>query len=282
MKSNLFMTVDVEDYFQVENFKSVIQYQDWNRYELRVEKNIDCLLEIFDTTNTKATFFVLGWIAEKRPDMVKKISAAGHEIASHGCNHNLLYNMKKSELKDDLLKSREILEDLISEPVVGYRAPSFSITEEAIVLLKETGYQYDSSCFNIPLHPRYSHLKSADSTNEMIFRHENGLLEFSLSTVKTFGFKLPWSGGGYFRMMPYCLFKHGFKKAAEQNNGAIFYLHPWEVDALQPKIKGIKHNYAFRHYVGLSKNKHKIEQLTKDFTFTSLSSELGTLGIIQS
>jgi len=270
MKQHLFMTVDVEDYFQVENFKEVIKYQEWDNFELRVENNINSLLDLFGNNDVKATFFILGWIAQRKPDLVKKIAAAGHEVASHGFNHELLYSMKREDLANDLLKSKKILEDLTSKPVIGYRAPSFSITEEAISILKELDFKYDSSYFNVPAHHRYSKIKSFGDHKEMIFKHDNGLMEISVTTLKILNNRLPWGGGGYFRILPYLLFKSGIKKAIKQNNGAVFYIHPWEIDCNQPVIKDIKLFYKFRHYVGLSRNLHKLEKLIKDFRFTPI------------
>ncbi|MBN1871087.1 MAG: DUF3473 domain-containing protein [Candidatus Omnitrophica bacterium] len=283
------LTIDVEDYFQVENFKKVIASYDWDRIESRVVKNTEKILEILDRHKTKATFFVLGWIAERFPELVKRIHEGGHEIASHGYSHNLIYGDTIDAFEEDLRKARHILENITGEPVLGYRAPSYSITKDslwALDVLKDKNYVYDSSIFPI-YHdrgglvkaPRYPYRVEIASPRSLGARNdvlkiarndeEGGLWEFPLSTAKILGRNLPFSGGGYFRLLPYGIVKRSIKRINNERQPAVIYLHPWEFDPEQPRIKADAVS-KFRHYVNLSKTESKLESLLRDFKFTSI------------
>jgi polysaccharide deacetylase family protein (PEP-CTERM system associated) len=269
---NAIMTIDVEDWFQVENLKSVINGQ-WDDKELRVEKSIYRLLEIFDRHGIKATFFVLGWIAERCPSIVKEIAAQDHEIASHGYMHQLIYQQNPNSFRSDLLRSKIILEDIIQKQVIGYRAPSFSITNWAIDILKNEGFIYDSSYYDFGRHDRYGKLDISNSEKikgANIYVLSNGVFEIPMSTLNILNKKIPISGGGYFRIIPYFKFIELFKKSISQNGTSIFYLHPWEIDENQPRVKGLKANYSFRHYCNISKTFSKLERLLKSINFYSI------------
>jgi polysaccharide deacetylase family protein (PEP-CTERM system associated) len=267
MKNPYLLTFDVEDWFQVENLKSNINRNEWEEKKLRVKDNTQQILKILDHHNTKATFFILGWIAERVPELVKEIYKKGHEIASHGYEHQLVYNLSPEEFRKDLLKSKDILESIINDRVYGYRAPSFSITNWALDILKEEKFIYDSSFFPANSHDRYSKLDLNIKKHGFIKILDNGLKEINISTLSLFNKELPWGGGGYFRLLPYWLFKLGYKKLYKEKKGAIFYFHPWELDAEQPRINDIKASYKFRHYYGLNKSEEKLKNLVRDFKF---------------
>ncbi len=262
------MSVDVEEWYQTENLKPAINRKDWNLMESRVEDQIDILLEIFKRKNIKATFFVLGLIAEKHPEMIKKIHNNGHEIASHGYTHKLLHELSHEQFKEEVINSKKILENITKSEVKGYRAPAFTIRRELFHPLFEAGYKYDASYMPTSMHDRYGKLKDSQIYNINNF---DGVLSFPNLAVKMFGITIPISGGGYFRLFPYSLFKVLFKKAAKKAELPIFYIHPWEIDYKQPKVKNISRFASFRHYIGLKRTLGKLEKLTKDFKFISFS-----------
>lgn len=263
------LTVDVEDWFQVENFKGVIKEKDWNFCELRIVENIKKLLDLFERNSVKCTFFVLGWIAKKVPYLIKEIYSKKHEIASHGFWHNLIYYQTPKEFEEDIIKSKKILEDIIGEKIIGYRAPSFSITDWAIYILVKNEFIYDSSYCPFSMHKRYGKLSVNAQPNEP-FQFLNGLIEIPISTLRYFGINFPWGGGAYFRLIPYPIFKLGIKRIQKKNNIYVFYFHPWEIDFSQPRIKNLKLNYKIRHYGGLKLAYNKIQKLLKDFSFISI------------
>jgi polysaccharide deacetylase family protein (PEP-CTERM system associated) len=262
------LSFDVEDWFQVENLKCAVSYGDWESAELRVEANTGKILRLLREKNIKATFFVLGWIAEKSPALVKEIHDEGHEIASHGYSHELVYNMTEEAFREDIDRSKSLLEDITKRRVTGYRAPSFSITREslwAVEILKEKGFSYDSSIFPVSFHDRYGF----DGCGTKPFRWPNGLLEIPLSVYKIGGFALPLAGGGYFRLLPYGYFKYFLKRLNGKNQRFTFYLHPWELDPDQPRVK-LPLSYRFRHYVNLRLTEKSLKRLLKDFDFQSI------------
>jgi len=266
------LSFDIEDWFQVENLRSIFPFEKWDDCDLRAEKNVNILLDLLAKHNTKATFFVLGWLAERLPGLVKQIKKAGHEIASHGYKHDIVYNLSPREFEEDLLKSKRILEDLTGASIIGYRAPNFSITEKslwAIDILSKNGFQYDSSIFPTTFHDRYGLKGSKTHT----FTFDNGLKEFTLTTFSLGRINLPIAGGGYFRLIPYAIFKLFLKKINNKGNYFIFYLHPWEIDPEQPHFD-IKYKYRFRHYINLDKTHKKLEALLSEFRFSNLSTLL--------
>ncbi len=265
------MSIDVEDWFQVENLKSVIQRR-WDDKELRVEANTERILAVLEEADTKATFFTLGWIAERAPALVRKIAQMGHEVACHGYGHELIYDIGVDAFREDIRRSRAILEDITGQPVVGYRAPSFSITDQALEVLAEEGFLYDSSYFDFGAHERYGKLNTPRQKTEgsCLERYDCGLWEIPMATVRMMGKQLPISGGGYFRLLPYSVYKMLYAKAAEQLGNVVFYLHPWECDPGQPRVKGISAGHSFRHYINLSRTEGRLRRLVSDFEFTSI------------
>lgn len=264
-KKTILLTFDVEDWFQVENFKEYIPFSSWSSKELRVEKNTIELLDVLDAGSTpaKATFFVLGWIAEHCPDLVREIHRRGHEVASHGFDHHLCYNQTPDKLRLDLIKSKERLEDITGQEVVGYRAPSFSITDDALRIVREAGYLYDSSFNSYEGHGRYGSLTlpETEKQNQPLHTLSPSFYEIPVSNLK-FGKKIiPWGGGGYFRLLPAFLHRIGVKRILKQNGCYTFYMHPWEIDPDQPRVKEAKPFFRFRHYVNLASAKEKLAGL---------------------
>ncbi len=262
------LTVDVEDYYQVEAFSQVVRREDWPNWESRVERNTNLLLEMFARHNVKATFFTLGYVAEMHPDLVRQIAIAGHEVACHSYHHRLIYNQTPDEFREDVRKSKQLLEDIIGVPVIGYRAPTYSITNKslwALDILIEEGFRYDSSIFPTK-HDRYG-IPDAERFPHMLHRPAGEIIEFPPSTVQLRGTNIPISGGGYFRLLPYKFFKLGWQTLhRRESEPAIFFLHPWEVDPEQPVVPGTKLN-IWRHRVNLHRTEGRLNQLLTDFSF---------------
>jgi polysaccharide deacetylase family protein (PEP-CTERM system associated) len=262
------MSVDVEDWFCVYNLSQHIPYETWDRCESRVERNTTRLLEIFRKHGVEATFFVLGWIAERFPDLVREIEHQGHEVATHGYSHRLLTLMQPSEFRADLQRSLEVLAKTASQEVQGFRAPSFSVTRKtlwAATILKECGIRYDSSVFPVRFHPEYGIPGSELGPHELV----EGLIELPMSVADVLGWKVPCCGGGYFRLYPYALTRHLMRRCRAQGRPVIFYLHPWEVDPEQPRVPSMPWPKAFRHYNNLDKTEERLGRLLQDFSFTS-------------
>ena len=274
------LTVDVEDYFQVAAFAEDIDPRDWDKHESRVEKNTTKILELFDRFGYKATFFVLGWVAERKPSLIRDINDCGHEVACHGYSHQLIYNQTPEEFREETLKAKAILEDIIQEPVHGYRAASYSITQQslwALDILAEAGFTYDSSIFPVR-HDRYGIPGAEDKPHVLTTLAGHKLVEFPISTRDYLGYRLPVGGGGYFRIYPYAFSRRALKGINEKlARPFIFYLHPWEVDPDQPKIKT---NWLsrFRHYNNLHKCEARLKRLLHDFRFSTAKDVLSNLG----
>ncbi len=267
------MSIDVEDWFQVENLRGQINRDQWETLPRRVEANTDKILEIFAETNTVATFFCLGWIAERHTGLIQRIAAAGHEIASHGYAHRLIYEQSEDEFRQDIIAAKSLLEDITGRVVRGYRAPSFSITPEALRILQETGHQYDSSWFPVAGHDRYGHMDM--STDAAVISLQSGMKELRITTLSVAGRPIPWGGGGYFRLYPSGLFRTGFRSAISAAGGGCFYLHPWEVDPDQPRVANLPRSYAFRHYVNLRHTAGRLRALCNSASFTRADYALG-------
>jgi len=271
MKKTCLLSFDIEDWFQVENLKGAIEKKDWKEKESRVEKNTQKLLQILDEHNTKATFFILGWIAERKPELVKDIASKGHEIASHGYGHELLYEIGEKKFREDIRKSKEILKDITGKNPIGYRAPNFSITDWAIKILKEEGFVYDSSLFPVDFHDRYGKIVGLEvDSGKGIFDIFENFYEITIPVLKLVNKKIPWGGGGYFRILPYPIYKRGIKIILNNYSSFIFYLHPWELDPTQPRIGKIKWHYKLRHYTGLKSTENKLRKLLSDFSFVPI------------
>ena len=276
------MTVDVEDYYHVSAFSDVISSKDWDGYESRVEHNTNKILDLFSRYRIKATFFVLGCVAENNPNLIKKIFNEGHEIASHGYSHQLIYNQSIKVFREETSRSKKILEDIIQKPIKGYRAASYSITlksEWALDILAEEGFEYDSSIFPVK-HDRYGMSNAPKLPYKLTTIEGNSIIEFPLSTLNIFGYALPVAGGGYFRLYPYAFTKFALNKINKKNNSFVFYLHPWEVDPDQPKINAGRLS-KFRHYNNLHKCESRLHELLKDFKFDTMANVLCDLGIME-
>jgi polysaccharide deacetylase family protein (PEP-CTERM system associated) len=261
-------SVDVEDYFQVGAFARLISPKDWDSWTLRVADNTKRMLEILASGNVKATFFVLGWVAERLPGLVKDIAEQRHEVASHGYGHQLVYTLSEEEFRNDIRTTRKMLQDLSGQPVIGYRAPSFSIVKRtpwAHKILAEEGYQYDSSIF-----PIYHDLHGNPDAPREIHRIDTeagSILEFPPAVIRRFGKNIPIGGGGYFRFFPYFITARWLREVNTLGRPFVFYVHPWEIDPNQPRIPGATLKSQFRHYLNLSRTADRLKRLLNDFEF---------------
>ena len=274
------LTIDVEDYYMVSAFANMIKFDDWHRYESRVEKNTYRILDLLQEYGVKATFFVLGWVAEHYPQLVKNIYAAGHEVACHGYNHRLIYHLTPPEFREDCRRAKSVLEEITGKPVIGYRAASYSIVNKtlwALDVLIEEGFTYDSSIFPIR-HDIYG-IPGAERFPYQIKRPSGKIHEFPLSTVNVHianrEVRVPVAGGGYLRLFPVWFLRKALSRINEvEGRPTIVYFHPWEIDPDQPRIKaGLKSR--FRHYVNLDKTVSKIQYLLTHLQFGPVSSVLG-------
>jgi len=262
------LTVDVEDYFQVSAFAKNVKYKDWGNFKLRVSDNTHRLLNLFDSHNVKATFFVLGWVAEREKALIEEIASRGHEVACHGYSHQLIYNQTPEIFREETIRSKVLLEDIVQKPVRGYRAASYSITKQslwALDILAEVGFEYDSSIFPVK-HDRYGIPDAEEVPHKLITPNGSSIVEFPLSTAHLYKYRLPIAGGGYFRLYPYKITQLGLKQVNRRGSPFIFYLHPWEIDSKQPKIETSWFS-RFRHYNNLEKCEARLERLMKDFQF---------------
>ena len=269
------MTIDVEDYFHVSAFDGVVPRSEWPALECRVERNTDRLLSIFETAGIKATFFVLGWVAERYPALVKRIAAAGHELASHGYAHRLVYDLTPKMFRSDVRRSKDLLEEATGAAVQGYRAPSYSITPRslwALDILIEEGFTYDASIFPIH-HDRYGIPVSARHPYRL-HRASGELIEVPGSTVQWGPMNMPIAGGGYFRIFPMAWTSWGIRRInREEQRAAIFYLHPWEIDPDQPRLPcGVL--TRFRHYRNLHVTEARLRRLLSEFEFGPMQAVL--------
>ncbi|HEX2781398.1 MAG TPA: XrtA system polysaccharide deacetylase [Gemmatimonadaceae bacterium] len=261
-------TIDVEEYFQVVALEHVVRRSWWGRMGSRVEREMDVLLELLDAASARATCFTLGWIAEHRPELVRRLSAAGHEIASHGWDHVRVTHQSPAEFRRSVRESKAVLEDLTGLPVLGFRAPSFSIVpglEWALDILLEEGYRYDSSLFPIRRPDGYGY-EGAGRDPHQLERPSGSLIEFPLTTLRIGRLNLPAAGGGYFRLLPYALVRAGFRSCERRGMPGTFYVHPWEIDAEQPRLP-VSTLTRLRHYGGLAGTRARLERLLREFRF---------------
>jgi polysaccharide deacetylase family protein (PEP-CTERM system associated) len=285
---SLLLTFDIEDWFQVENFKDWIPYTSWDNQESRVERSTHRILDLLDTvynrpispcddhlaperrdaSTIKATFFVLGWIAERFPKLVAEIHARGHEVASHGYGHALANQMDNHELAMDLRRSKECLEDIISTEVSGYRAPSFSISDAVLHHIQGAGYRYDSSFNDFAMHDRYgtcSVCQGAKRNNGTAIDITPDFYEIPISNLKWARVTIPLGGGGYFRLMPFFLYREGVRRIISRKQVYVMYLHPWEFDPNQPRVISAPWAYRFRHSVNQSRTQPRLKKLIEAF-----------------
>lgn len=272
------LTVDVEDYFHVSALAEVIGRKDWDRMEYRAEHSTERLLQLFESRGVRATFFVLGWVTQRSPQLVRRIHDAGHEVACHGLTHELVYRQTPQVFRDETARSKVMLEDTIGAPVLGYRAASYSITAEsfwAIDILCELGFQYDSSIFPIA-HDRYGIPGASRRPGPLSGSNGRSIIEFPLSTKKVFGVTVPVAGGGYFRLLPYWFMRWALTSINRNDRlPFIFYLHPWEIDPEQPRFKASRLS-RFRHYTNLDICEARLSRLLDDFRFATVRSVLSS------
>jgi polysaccharide deacetylase family protein (PEP-CTERM system associated) len=258
------LTVDVEDYFQVSAFAPYIRRDEWDRRECRVERNVERILAMMSERECKATFFTLGWVAERYPQLVRRIVDQGHELASHGYGHERASDLDPRAFAQDITRAKRLLEDIAGSPVQGYRAPSFSIGTQnlwAFDSLAQAGYRYSSSIYPI----KHDHYGMPDSPR-FAYRLACGLLEIPVTTLRMMSRNLPSSGGGYFRLLPYGLSRWMIRRInTVDREPAIFYFHPWEIDVDQPRVAGIDAKTRFRHYVNIPRMESRLQQLMGDF-----------------
>lgn len=284
-----YLTIDVEDYFHVSAFEQQSPPDTWGDRECRVEKNTDTILGLMDSAGVKATFFVLGWVAERYPRVVEAIASQGHEIASHGYLHQRVALLNRESYREDIRRGKGLLEDQIGRAVLGYRAPSYSITRQtswAFDELIEAGFQYDSSIFpmkhdfyGIPDWPRFAGyaVKKGDDwlAEAEDDRADNSIRELPITTLRLAGRNLPIAGGGYFRLLPYSMTRWGLNRINRcERQPFVFYLHPWEFDPEQPRMLGAGAKSRFRHYLNLDKTKRRFQRLLEDFEFQPIASGL--------
>ncbi|MGQ8364683.1 XrtA system polysaccharide deacetylase [Glaciecola sp. 1036] len=270
------MTVDVEDYFHVSAFESVISPADWDSLALRVELNTNRLIDLFNKHDVKATFFTLGWVAKRCPELIKRIVAEGHELSSHGFNHRRNTAMQEKEVIQDITESKDLLEQISGEKVIGYRAPSFSINDSnqyIYSLLVDLGFEYSSSTYpiqhdlyGVPDWPRFAH------------KREEGIIEIPIPTILAGGENKGIGGGGFFRLFPYWLSKKRIEAYLKETDQPYnFYFHPWEIDAKQPRISNAPFKSKLRHYINLASMEKKLEKLMLDYRFSSMKNVYSNL-----
>jgi len=258
------LTIDVEDYFQVSAFAPHIDRCEWNTRECRVERNVNRILEMLAQRDIKATFFTLGWVAERYPALIREIAKAGHELASHGYGHERVSDQTEDAFYSDIVLSKIILEDMTGSEVRGYRAPSFSIGDGnlwAFDCLVRAGYRYSSSIYPI----RHDHYGMPDSPR-FAYEVRPGFMEIPITTMRLLNRNVPSSGGGYFRLLPYALSRWMLRRVNTRDcESSIFYFHPWEIDAGQPRVEGITRKTRFRHYLNIHRMEERLNALLGDF-----------------
>ena len=259
------LTVDVEDYFQVSAFERYVPRERWSTIDCRVEPNVDCILEMFDSVRTRATFFTLGWVAERFPEMTRRIVAEGHELASHGWAHRRVTTQDEAAFSEDVGRAKYFLEDLCGVEVKGYRAPSYSINGSnyrwAHAVLAHHGYRYSSSIAPI----RHDLYGWPDASPDPFPAADGALVEIPISTIALGSRNIACGGGGWFRLYPYALTRHFVSRINAAGRRYVFYFHPWELDVEQPRVTGVDARTRFRHYLNIGRVKPRVSRLLSDF-----------------
>jgi len=256
------LTFDIEEWFQVENLRAVFPRAGWDERPRRAADGTRIVLDLLESHGVRATFFVLGWVAERDPELVREIAARGHEVACHGHGHVLPMQLTEQEFRDDLTRSRQALEDISGTPVIGYRAPSFSISERHLKILAEYGFRYDSSFHPFALHRRYGRLAHLGARlRPGVYRTDDGLIELALPVERFGAASFPVSGGGYFRVLPAPLFRRLVARALVRDGHYVMYLHSWEFDPAQPRVRGARLAARFRHYHNLVRTLPRMQRL---------------------
>ncbi len=269
-KYRVLLTFDVEDWFQVENFKAYIPVSSWSSYELRVEKNTHLILDLLDSFPFKveATFFVLGWVAKKLPNLIAEIDRRGHEVASHGNHHHICTKLSPKTLLSDLADSKNLIEDILGRKIYGFRAPNFAINDDTLRLVKKAGYLYDSSYNSFSMHGRYGSINLPKTKVGVLYQFSEDFYEIPITNLSVFKNKIiPLGGGGYFRLYPSLLFNFAARYALLKEGFFVYYSHPWEFDPEQPKVYQAAPFFKLRHYINLNKTALKLNQFIDFFSF---------------
>jgi len=275
------LTIDVEEFVHIHALSGVIQPKDWPAYPSSVSENTDIILDLLDQRQIHATFFCLGIVASQNRDLIKRIHAHGHEIACHGYSHQVIYSQESGQFMDDVVRAKSTLEDITGSMVIGYRAPTYSITKKtmwALDILQEAGFKYDSSIFPI-MHDNYG-IPDAPRFPYAVPGYR--MVEFPISTVSIGSLNLPVSGGGYFRLLPYILTYHGLRRIEKENRPFIFYIHPWEFNPDIERIQGMSLLSRFRTYTGIKGTYDKFSRLIRDFSFSTVRDVLSETGLLTS
>jgi polysaccharide deacetylase family protein (PEP-CTERM system associated) len=273
------LSIDVEEYFQIHVLSGVIEPDLWEKLPSSVEENTRKILDLLDEKGIRATFFCLGWIADHHKDLIRTIHSRGHEIACHGYSHQVIYNQNADEFKIDVSRAKATLEEITGKPVIGYRAPTYSITEKtlwALEILEELGFRYDSSIFPI-YHDNYG---IPDAPRFPYRIPGSRMVEFPISTIKLGPLNLPLSGGGYFRLIPYRLMRLGLEIMKRSDMPFIFYIHPWEINPDTPRVSGMSTVSRFRTYTGIDKSFDKFSRLIMDFSFAPVQEVLSDMRLL--
>ncbi len=276
------LSFDIEEYFHAEAFAAVLRPEEWPSLEGRVVAPTGRLLDLLDDANVRATFFVLGWVAERHPLLVREIDRRGHEVACHGYGHRMIHRMTRQEFRQDVTRAKAALEETTGSPVIGYRAPTCSVTRQtlwSLEVLSEMGFRYDSSIFPI-VHDRYGIPDAPRFPHRVAAGNGGGIVEFPLSTVTVLGYRLPVAGGGYFRIFPYRLTRWAIRRLnAVEHQPAMVYLHPWEMDPGMPRLPVAWHTWC-RHTVNVPKTEQRLRRLLADFRFAPVREVLALSGAL--
>jgi len=273
---------DIEDWFHAENVRASLPTHDWDQLESRLEPNVHELLDILAAVQARSTFFVLGWVADRFPGVVRRIVDEGHEVASHTYLHRNLNRLPPDEVREELRRSKDRLEQVAGSEVRGVRAPNFSISDVVLDLIAETGYRYDSSYFGFEQHDRYGKLSAAIPPGEPVTEVRPGLLEIQMTRVAIATSQVPWAGGAYFRLIPYPVFRWGVARHLRSNPWFTFYFHPWELDPDEVPPAGMPRALRFRAYTGRRRTRRDLRRLVSEFGSTRIDEALRGLGYLPS